>query len=693
MKISKLSSFFLCSLLVIGVIGIALSYVASERYFYFWDYAMYQNLTISQVKTSLGSRLSPVRIAINSLSTDYNVLYTLPLIPVMRLIGQYQSRSTYVVSLALVYLLPYLLTIGLIAQQILPKQRHTVFWLMVMIALLTPAAWLPTWRGYPDTGAACLIALAAWSYLFDPDLKRWWQILVIGIALAGAPLFRRHFAYGVTAFLITVAFTTLVGFLNDLWRKHPGTIRVLLQRSLRLGLAGTVSLGVFLTLGRPFVWHVLSQNFRVLYTSWQTAPLRVFQSFRVYYGWLGLLLAGIGLIAGLLVYPEKRRNITFITLFGATSTAQWLFLVRQPNPQYSLHFTTTILLGLAVLAWIAWNKLRGAWRGLVIAALGIYLSVNAAFGVALQRFPNSPSLSMLLPSQTSPLRRSDYTEVIRLVNDLHTRAVHQEPISVIASSGVLNYDLLLGVDQTLYPAQPLNWIFTPEIDTRDQYPIESLLRASYVMIGKPIQLHLAPSEHEVLHTAYEAFTENWEISKDFTLLPETFSLMGGVQVTLYQRVRTTDPEVAIRTLAQIQKGVNPRPANQLDWIKLNNFSVGAIYESQGKYQLRTSLTTQTDTATTFLYLGNLPADGTLSGSGSINGVSNGEIHLKLAAANSDGSAFPIAETIIQTGKSQLFSIEFHSQEASYLLLTISSPAIPQNGGKVVLTAVEISSTK
>ncbi len=689
-NLRKFAPIILLGLLIVVVVAIAAIYVANEHNFYFWDFATYQRMTIGQVETSFGSRLRPVRIAISTLSEDYNMLFTLPLIPWMRLLGAYHSRSTYIVSLSLVYLIPYFLIIGFIANNILPKRRFNAFWIMIAVAILTPAAWAPTWRGYPDTGGACFIGLAVWAYLSDLDLKKWWQYPVIGLSLAAAPLFRRHFAYGVTAFFGAVIISMAVFSLNDLWHKRAGVFHRFLLHSIRIGLVAAVSLAVLLTFGLPFVKHIQAQNYQA-FSSWQVTPLKVFQALRQYYGWIGLSLACIGFIAGIIVCSNKRRKIAFIALFGMVSAVQWIFLVRQPNPHYTLHFTAAILISLGILGWVLWDKLRGAWRVLSLALLGIYIATNAVFGVAPQLFPYRSALNPLFAGSASPLQRSDYYEIVSLINGLHTRITHQEPIVVLASSGVLSYDLLIAADQALYPSQPLNLLFTPELDNRDNYAIETLLKAEYIIVGEPLQIHLALSEHEVLNTAYEALTENWEIAQDFTRLPETFPLMGGVQARLYQRIEETNLDVAIRTFANIQAGITQRPPNQPDWIQLTNFRAASILGGLGNYQLRTNIAIPTETATIFLYLGNMPSDGKISGMGIVNSTACGDIQLELSAAYHDGTYIPLGATTIASDTPGQFSIDFHSQGAAYLLLLVSSNEILDNSCEVILDSVEVSS--
>jgi hypothetical protein len=105
--------------------------------------------------------------------------------------------------------------------------------------------------------------------------------------------------------------------------------------------------------------------------------------------------------------------------------------------------------------------------------------------------------------------------------------------------------------------------------------------------------------------------KNWEISRDFQLLPEQFQLENGVTVRVYRRMRPSAIATAIKTLDAMQKQIAEKPGTQLDWISLNqsvytspNYSVSKA--SNHLYNIVThpiKNTKQIDTS--FLYLGSL----------------------------------------------------------------------------------------
>ena len=70
-------------LLLVFVITIAVSsiYVSSEHTFYWWDYAGYNNATVSLANSFRESPEKAVRAVIESLGNEKNLLISLPLVP------------------------------------------------------------------------------------------------------------------------------------------------------------------------------------------------------------------------------------------------------------------------------------------------------------------------------------------------------------------------------------------------------------------------------------------------------------------------------------------------------------------------------------------------------------------------------------------------------------------------------------
>jgi len=400
-------------LLLVVVVAVTYVYVSSEHVFYWSDYSGYQNITHDIAARYHESPLAAARAVAGSLFVDYNALFTIPILPVVLLFGD--SRIVFELAIAIAYLLPFTLVLGLIAVRLIPGQPRAVFYSTVAVALLTPFTWVPTLRGYPDTGAACLVGLAVWAYVLDTRLQRRWQIPLIGCLLALAMLFRRHFAYDGLAFLAAMACVALGRFALEARQQPRAAWRALLTSSLRIGLTAGSMLVVLFTVGLPFMYHVLSQNVTALYASYMEPVSQSLQWFVWAYGWIVCLAAVIGLGMGMLARSIRRETATFIGLFGGLLFLAWILIVRQSADHYTLHFTPAIVLGLAALGWTIWRKTAGLARGLAVGLGSVFLLTNLVLGLTPDRVEVNPTLSSLFAGKSAPLNRPDYGEVGNLI--------------------------------------------------------------------------------------------------------------------------------------------------------------------------------------------------------------------------------------------------------------------------------------
>jgi len=692
-------------LLVLFAIAITSVYTAAERTFYWWDYNTYQAITRA-VATSFseGSNnvlYKAIRLLYQtwkSTVNEYNDYHTLPIVPFLLAFGD--SRRVYIGSLALVYLLPFALVLGAIATKLIPSQPRLVFWSTVLIALLIPVVWAPTLRGYPDAGAALLIALAILIYFQDLQLKNWLQIALIGFLLGAAALFRRHFAYDGIAFFVSVTLQTSIASSIRVRQRSREAWRKLFDRGLRIGWMAIASLIALAVLGLPFIVKVLTTDFHSHYTSYQVSFGECLQYYVLCYGLLAWILAGLGFAVGIKTRVLNRPVAIFIILFSSLLLLQWLLVIRQPNIHYNLHFTPIIVLGFAAFGWTAWRTLKQRTRSLVLGVSSIYLIFNAVISltavdiinntpIRLTRFNESYSgmgfsgdvvvtkFSALFSAHYPPLKHPDYDELVRLVKYLTTVAPAKEPIYVAGSSELFNEHIIIAADSTLQKPGRLNILYSPITDSGDYYPLETLLRAQYVVVATPFQRHLRAQEQDVVKVVVDAFAENWEFSKDFTRLPVQFTLANGAAVNVYKRLRTTSLETTVRTLAVMQERIGRRPARQGDWIAINEVAErnldkkllrGLDYLSIDKPQEPTpSIYREAQ----FLYINKLPTQARLTGTVQYADKQCTGTVLLLDAINSQGEVINTVKLNHRPSDALKFRLPIPARDAAYLLLNIA----------------------
>lgn len=690
---------FLLLLYVLIVTIVTFVYVSNEHTFYYWDYSIYHDMTLEKAiyfrelpKYSRNEVLEALKEIWKSTAEDYSDIHTLLIIPFILTFGA--SRLVYILSITLIYLLPFALVTGAIAAKLIPSHPRIVFWSAALLTLFVPAVWLPTLRGYPDTGSAALIALAILVYLHDSKLRHWWQIVLIGFCIASATLFRRHFVYDGITFFVAITLQALFAFVARVRQRPQEAWHGLFRSSIRIGLTLAATLITMAILGWPFIDRVLHTNFGLLYASYERPFSENLRYYKSYYGWIACILAGLGATAGIRNRVLARPAAIFVVLFAGFSLMQWTFAVKQLGIHYTLHFTLGILLGLVVFVQTAWITLKGRTRTLVLSASSAYLVFNAFIGLApVDILDNIPIVSTsfgmreLFSANYPPLKRADYDEIVRLIDYLRTTASAKEPIYVAASSDILNDNLLWHAERTLYEKvmsysvhefwqnRELTILWIPFADSRDYYPLEKLLESQYVVIATPFQFHMRPEEQDVLKVVLDAFAENWECAQDFTRLPVQFSLPDGVVVHVYKRLRTTSLQTVLRTLKDMQDYVGTRPGGQPSWIKVSGIFGSYITRNRDNSHniVTNSIYDPKASTASFLYL-----DGVLDQAAITGDLINYDntciagLSFNAAAIDARGKVISTTDLMPLPDDASDFWLSLQTRDSAYLLLNISA---------------------
>jgi hypothetical protein len=592
-------------------------YILSERSFYWWDYSTYSEQVNQKFADFLRAPFWALQQTWWSTNKDYSDYPTLLLLPFRALLGD--SRLVYILSLAIVYLLPLALSIGAIATQLIQARSKLVYWSSLVITFLTPVFWAPTLRGYVDAGGALLVSLAVLVYLRDRSLTKRWQIVTLGIILGFLPLFRRHFLYAGIAFFLSM----LLQATTEPWQQWKPDNRLakryVFLRLRQVGWVGLASLVTLLVFGTPFVVRLFTTDFSGLYSAYEVPLSQGLQYYGTAYGWIACLLAALGFAIAHRIRLLDRAIAAFvIPLYGFTFLL-WVLRAKVVGVHYTTHFTPLIVLGLVALFWGIERSLSGHNRFMVRLVLGISLAINALIGfvpsgllastpmrptqpgMTIQPMQQGTKLSELLSANYAPLRRSDYSELVKLTRTLQSLTPNQEAIYVGGASGIFNTSLLKNADVAIHHSKILNFLPVGDIDTRDNYPIQGLLQADYLVIASPFQHNIRPEDQEIVKIISDIFNQKWAFSKDFKKLPDQFKLDQNVTVNLYQRVRETSFPVAVQTLQTMKTQIGSRPGGQLDWVALNHDPGFFVWRGRDRYYIHSNVDRPTGKAS-FLYL-------------------------------------------------------------------------------------------
>ena len=686
---------FFLFLLVLVTVAVTSIYVSSEHTFYWWDYAGYNTATVNTANLFRDSPDKAWRGVIESLSKEKNLLISLPLVPFILLFGE--SRLSYILSVSLIYVLPFRLLLGAISAKLIPVYSRRVFWSTVLLSLLIPMSWIPTLRGYLDTGGCVFVALAIWVYLQDVKLKSWWKIPLIGFLLAAAILLRRHFAYSAIAFFGAATLQAFIDFILLIYPREtalssskdkdvavPFPYRCLFESAVKLGLIAVTSLTILMLVAGDFTRSALTVDYRNLYVAWSLPVNDILTRYADFYGLGTWLLVLIGFSAGILTRMLVPAAAIFVSLFGVLSLIEWLLVLRYGYLHYTIHITPIALLGLSTFFWTTWLTLKGKVRYFMLGAAGLYLVLNAAVGL----IPLKIDLSRLFMANFPPLVRSDYDEVVKLVEFLRKLAPNEEPIYIVGASNNFNANILRQANRKLNPPEgwwKLNTIGRPQIDSRDTYPLPELLQSQYAVVAVPFQ-QVLPTDEQVLRSheqdvvkvVYDAFTQNWEIARDFQLLPEQFKLENGVTLSVYRRMRPTDTATAVRTLDAMQRQIVDRPGTQLDWISLHqsiytsaNYSVSQ--ESDNLYNIVTHpIKNSKKLDTSFLYLGSISDKAKVTGKLNLPNKQCPGIALRLTLWDKQGKLVDSAEMAYSQKSDLGLNLLVEGKNPIYLLLEVLS---------------------
>ncbi len=654
----------LLAVLILVIIVITTLYISSERAFYYSDYSNYSNQTSDLVSAFRTSVLQGIRVLRDSLSTQYNKLPCLPLVPFILIFGD--SRLVYILSCTLVYLLPFALVMGTIATKIIPVYSRAVFWATAFLALLIPTPWVATLRGYPDIGAAVIIGLAVIVYLKDIKLKHWWQIPLIGFLLALAILFRRHYAYSARAFLVAMILQGLIVFLSEARNNTRKTLQNLIRYGILISLVAISSFVTLTILAPTFIKNVLTTNYRSLYASYENPLILTIQRYGLRYGWLTWFLTILGFSVGSLTRILVRPALSFIVIFGSISLIQWGLFAKVGGIHHGTQFTLFVVLGLVVFIWTTGLILKRKARILILGAGILFLVSNIWLGLTPVGKFNNP-FRPLFAASYPPLVRKDYDKFVQLIEYLREIAPNQEAIYTAAASGILNHSLLKEAEKQLYGKENrvLNILRASHVDSRDFYPIQELLSAQYVIVASPFQYHLRPEEQDVVKVVVDAFTENWEFAQDFKRLPEEFVLQQNVLVNVYQRIRPTSLETALQTLNLMQERIQPRPGNSYDWLNVRTNNKSKIwFNRHGTVNIQATFKEE---SISFLYFGSIPEWVEMSGKiQSSNCVGFEGFAINLSTLSQERNIIQTKNLVSSSKDLGSLSLSLQSKNAAYL---------------------------
>lgn len=521
------------SVLFAGFIGLTVSYVRSERFFYFWDNFAYHRAALESLSVFQLPGTSWTQHLRASMQSGFSELFTVPMAPLMDWLGG--GRVVFIAGIVGFYLLPCAFLCTLVVHRLLPLARWQ--WPLVFLACATfPVLWRASLAGYPDIGGIMIGLGAILLITGDRGFRKWSTALILGVLLALTFLFRRHLVY----LIIPLMGATSVFALVD--GRRAGNARRGLQMAgtlARLAVTTLLTVGIIWAVAPRYFRELVSTNFRELYLPFQFPILDVWRQHRDYIGIVYWLLGLAGWIWALAPRGAARWMGGLLLVYLAGSIGIWVFYLRYMSVQYNLHFAVIVAIGVGLLMnLLSRNLTRPALPLLLAAGLALLWLDRLAF----VRLPLPAAAESVLPFKLPPLVNPNYAEIKKLITFLraHCTPPHNH-VLVVASSQVINSDMLAVGEGALWGRdhRQMDIMNGSHADTVQPYPLRDMIAADWLVVALPFQHHLRVEDQGVVLAPYQAMTEPSRYREDFRPLEPTFALEGGITLAVYQRTAVT----------------------------------------------------------------------------------------------------------------------------------------------------------
>lgn len=500
-------------------------YLGSETAIPFWDYAMYADRARDLFQSAdLNEALQKLS---ESLAQNYNLVFALPALPFFALFGS--SRFVFIVAQALIVLPLYQAAFAFVLKQLTRCSFKRALAQTLGLCALIPFLWFPLLEGYPDHGAAAFLLLALG--LVVSREKKMASAFAVGLALALAILLRRHYAYAGLALLTA-------GLLCD---------GVRLRNVKPLGYylcAGLTVLAGLLAFEPVYLQTMLQTNFTALYSSYDRGA-GYFSLFAL--GRVGVdlvLIAAAGWFFLLKETKEARGPYLLPLVFVGVWFLFWALGPAQAADHYLLSVLPVfILIGLSGL-------MVGRMSRKVRIGLFCFLALRSVFALGLGPQGPLPSAEpSLMPTYFArpPVRDPDEQQLIGLGQNLIlTNISASDRILIVGSSFLLNQDKMrvLLSEKLRSPETASKILPAPEIDGKDQTPVDVFGSATVYVVPRNAQYHLDPSGQKVVTALWSALIKMREESVFFERLQNKYQI-GDQTVEIWRRKSWT-PDKLLR---------------------------------------------------------------------------------------------------------------------------------------------------
>lgn len=541
-------------------------FISQERFIYFWDFITYWSKYTYLSEHFIDNTVNALETVLWSIrEDDYNYLAACFLMPFGLLFGT--SRLAFILSVVNIYALPAVYTLFLLHKKISASEKKTPFLfalITVGVILLSPDFWNPILFGFVDVGGVFLTNLILLLYLKNPySRQRTRDLLFIAVLVALLVLFRRWYAFwGVSFYFVLFLEICLTAALA-----RPIDGKQLVRDLLKFAAQGFVSAAIFFAAAPTLARRILGTDYTDLNSAYRRSE-NLFQSFEVILKSFGLLYFSLFLLGSIAALIDKRtrkfaafvlvQSLVIFVLFARTQDfdSHHRYLLLPPVLLFSSLFLVRFVGSLT-------EKMKN-FKLLTLGILAVLFMLNflTAFGSPEIGSPKKAYPTVFTNIRHQPLVRTDFKEIDRLLTVLtELMKDPKDSVYVLASSDALNGNLLNSSWMTFPQHRNVckKVLKTSDIDIRHGFP-RDLMKASYVLVGDPIQYHMNPKNQRVVGIPAGLFLEGKGIATSFEKLPYEFNLDGNAKFYIYKKIKPI-PDSDTAALSEMLKQYYPDREN------------------------------------------------------------------------------------------------------------------------------------
>lgn len=494
---------------------LAVLYVTKCNYIYFWDNATYWDISRKIASGAFNDGGFWHNVYNSIAEQDYNYIAGLPSAVLVNLFGE--SRLVYVLGLVNMYLIPSLIMVYLLAKKVSKAPKIAT----AITMLICPSMMFLTFSGFVDIGGLLMCLICFNLYYTKKDQKDGiWRYVLIGLLLVGIMLWRRWYAFFAVSF-ITAMLGDCVLFKRK-WYNAAATIAV----------AALVMVLFF----KDFLVFKLLKDYGNLYAGYKFSIGTDFKLITRYFGIIFIVMLAVTSV----VIGVKKKETRTMFMWVQMIVCVIMFMTTQTHGQQHL---LLYIPSLIMLTLISIKYITKEWAFLGISLLAMVNMVNVYLPrIQPTNIQEIKHMALIPNFSMHAVSRDDTDEILALKQKLDTTVYDGDTLGVLASSFVLNEDVLKNVEPSV-GVKPMrdNYIVSlPQVDSRD-VDLSPLYNVNYVLVALPAQTHLAEGSQTVVTEAVNSFANYADIATAYIEVPECETVINDITIKLFHRVRDEYP--------------------------------------------------------------------------------------------------------------------------------------------------------